>query len=94
MNLRNIETKKNIKDSCNHPKFKFLHKTICNAKDTYVYECIKCKEEVKYDSDMYLEKTIPDGIFKELCDHEWVDDGRDSHHFYYKCVKCGDTDRV
>ncbi len=29
----------------------------------------------------------PLAVEKE-CDHEWVNDGRDSHKNWYKCIKC------
>lgn len=28
-------------------------------------------------------------IIRKSCEHEWEDDGWDSHHNYYICKKCG-----
>lgn len=29
---------------------------------------------------------------QELCDHDWVGDGHDSHKNHYRCSICGDTE--
>lgn len=26
---------------------------------------------------------------QDVCEHEWVDDGHDSHNNYKRCTKCG-----
>ena len=32
--------------------------------------------------------------YQKVCDHEWEDDGHDSHHNYIRCKSCHLRDRV
>ncbi len=40
-------------------------------------------------------KKFSDALIKKQqnCEHEWSDDGHDSHYTYYTCTKCGATKR-
>lgn len=40
--------------------------------------------------DLYKEKLIE---LEKNCQHNFVYEGHDSHHDYYKCTKCGKTER-
>jgi hypothetical protein len=31
---------------------------------------------------------------QEVCEHQWFDDGHDSHHSYQRCAKCDVTERT
>lgn len=42
----------------------------------------KLQEEIR------IINTVLDGL-RKLCDHEWKDDGHDSHYSFEKCAKCG-----
>jgi hypothetical protein len=40
-------------------------------------------------------KKVNDVIesLRKVCDHEWKYDGHDSHHDWYKCVVCDESDK-
>jgi len=48
------------------------------------------ERSILYERIMKLDKAIK--ALQDICEHDWQDDGRDSHKDHYKCSICGATD--
>jgi len=81
-------------ESCKHPteSLIFLKVEHDALTVTTYYKCGICNKEFQ---GTVKEKEILDkietNVFRALrleCDHDWIRDGHDSHHDFYKCSKC------
>ena len=56
-----------------------------------IQDVLKQEEELKEKLNK-VRKVID--AYRDLCDHNWVPDGHDSHHDFVKCNICKETSQV
>lgn len=61
-------------------------KKLNDKKNNLQYKIKKAKEEIS-------KIDIAIKAFQEVCDHNYIADGRDSHHSYVVCTICGKEEK-
>ena len=98
MNLRRIQDNLDTEGNnvCKHDDLLFKKAQKLNSTtEVYIYKCKDCgkkiRKNVKVDEEINPFTAMRSNV---ECDHDWIEDGRDSHYFYYKCSKCPSTCRM
>ena len=94
MNLRKMNrTTTKDKNPCKHLNLKYKNFTYVDNTKINEFLCLDCGCKIRKTNEQILNDALSGHKPTLTCDHEWVDDGRDSHYNYYRCVICGKEER-